>query len=178
MMTIFFLTGCSWGIQGYHRRINSALRKTLPMNVKWLFCGCICCCCTLGCSLWPVICLSKRVSMLGSFHVVTDHLTIKSYTLYRLVYFSIYYQQWFVLLFISIFRLDILLKNYLSGKIVIYITRWIFIFQWTCQQKANEQLNIFTHQNRWFMSCSRCPLCINISLHSCELLSLKTLIFV
>ncbi|CAH1777832.1 unnamed protein product [Owenia fusiformis] len=41
-------------------RINSVLKKTLPMNVKWLFCGCICCCCTLGCSLWPVICLSKR----------------------------------------------------------------------------------------------------------------------
>ncbi|XP_014678363.1 PREDICTED: cysteine-rich hydrophobic domain-containing protein 2-like [Priapulus caudatus] len=41
-------------------RINQVLKKTLPMNVKWLFCGCICCCCTLGCSLWPVICLSKR----------------------------------------------------------------------------------------------------------------------
>lgn len=41
-------------------RINSVLRKTLPVNVKWLFCGCLCCCCTLGFSLWPVICLSKR----------------------------------------------------------------------------------------------------------------------
>lgn len=41
-------------------RINGILKKTLPVNVKWLFCGCICCCCTLGCSLWPVICLSKR----------------------------------------------------------------------------------------------------------------------
>lgn len=41
-------------------RINSILRKTLPVNVKWLFCGCLCCCCTLGCSLWPVVCLSKR----------------------------------------------------------------------------------------------------------------------
>lgn len=44
-------------------RINTILKKTLPLNVKWLFCGCICCCCTLGCSLWPVICLSKRVSI-------------------------------------------------------------------------------------------------------------------
>jgi len=47
----------------YHdslQRINSVLKKTLPVNVKWLFCGCICCCCTLGCSLWPVVCLSKR----------------------------------------------------------------------------------------------------------------------
>ncbi|BFZ24501.1 hypothetical protein BsWGS_27540 [Bradybaena similaris] len=41
-------------------RINNVLRKSLPVNVKWLFCGCICCCCTLGCSLWPVVCLSKR----------------------------------------------------------------------------------------------------------------------
>ncbi|CAH1103526.1 unnamed protein product [Psylliodes chrysocephalus] len=41
-------------------RINGILKKTLPINVKWLFCGCLCCCCTLGCSLWPVICLSKR----------------------------------------------------------------------------------------------------------------------
>ncbi|XP_042145549.1 cysteine-rich hydrophobic domain-containing protein 2-like [Ixodes scapularis] len=42
-------------------RINSVLRRTLPVNVKWLFCGCLCCCCTLGCSLWPVVCLSKRM---------------------------------------------------------------------------------------------------------------------
>ncbi|XP_035205043.1 cysteine-rich hydrophobic domain-containing protein 2-like isoform X2 [Stegodyphus dumicola] len=41
-------------------RVNCVLRKTLPVNVKWLFCGCLCCCCTLGCSLWPVICLSRR----------------------------------------------------------------------------------------------------------------------
>ncbi|KAI8508604.1 Cysteine-rich hydrophobic domain-containing protein 2 [Branchiostoma belcheri] len=41
-------------------RLNGVLRKTLPVNVKWLLCGCLCCCCTLGCSLWPVICLSKR----------------------------------------------------------------------------------------------------------------------
>jgi len=47
----------------YHdtlQRINSVLKKALPVNVKWLFCGCLCCCCTLGCSLWPVVCLSKR----------------------------------------------------------------------------------------------------------------------
>ncbi|KAL3880495.1 hypothetical protein ACJMK2_032729 [Sinanodonta woodiana] len=41
-------------------RVNNVLRKALPVNVKWLFCGCICCCCTLGCSLWPVVCLNKR----------------------------------------------------------------------------------------------------------------------
>jgi len=41
-------------------RVNVTLRKNLPINVRWLFCGCLCCCCTLGCSMWPVICLSKR----------------------------------------------------------------------------------------------------------------------
>lgn len=43
-------------------RVNTCLRKNLPVNVKWLICGCLCCCCTLGCSLWPVVCLNKRVS--------------------------------------------------------------------------------------------------------------------
>ncbi|KAF3825198.1 hypothetical protein GH733_005832 [Mirounga leonina] len=43
-------------------RVNSCLKKNLPVNVRWLLCGCLCCCCTLGCSMWPVICLSKRVS--------------------------------------------------------------------------------------------------------------------
>ncbi|XP_062899202.1 cysteine-rich hydrophobic domain-containing protein 2 isoform X3 [Mobula hypostoma] len=41
-------------------RINGCLKKNLPVNVRWLLCGCLCCCCTLGCSMWPVICLSKR----------------------------------------------------------------------------------------------------------------------
>uniref|UniRef100_A0A4W5KED3 Cysteine-rich hydrophobic domain 2 n=1 Tax=Hucho hucho TaxID=62062 RepID=A0A4W5KED3_9TELE len=41
-------------------RVNGCLKKTLPVNVRWLLCGCLCCCCTLGFSLWPVICLSKR----------------------------------------------------------------------------------------------------------------------
>lgn len=43
-------------------RVNACLKKNLPVNVKWLLCGCLCCCCTVGCSLWPVICLNKRVS--------------------------------------------------------------------------------------------------------------------
>ncbi|XP_074134444.1 cysteine-rich hydrophobic domain-containing protein 1 isoform X6 [Sminthopsis crassicaudata] len=41
-------------------RVNSCLQKNLPVSVKWLLCGCLCCCCTLGCSLWPVVCLNKR----------------------------------------------------------------------------------------------------------------------
>lgn len=50
-------------------RVNACLRKALPVNVKWLLCGCLCCCCTLGCSLWPVICLNKRVS--NDFYCIT-----------------------------------------------------------------------------------------------------------
>ena len=42
-------------------RLNATLRRSLPVNLRWLFCGCLCCCCTLGCSMWPVICLSRRV---------------------------------------------------------------------------------------------------------------------
>ncbi|KAG8134898.1 hypothetical protein E2320_007970, partial [Naja naja] len=45
-------------------RVNSCLKKNLPVNVRWLLCGCLCCCCTLGCSMWPVICLSKRVILI------------------------------------------------------------------------------------------------------------------
>jgi len=41
-------------------RVNVTLRKALPVNVRWLLFGCLCCCCTLGCSMWPVVCLSKR----------------------------------------------------------------------------------------------------------------------
>ncbi|KAG8591881.1 hypothetical protein GDO81_000342 [Engystomops pustulosus] len=49
-------------------RVNSCLKKNLPINVRWLLCGCLCCCCTLGCSMWPVVCLSKRVSYLVILH--------------------------------------------------------------------------------------------------------------
>lgn len=41
-------------------RINELVEQSLPVNLIWLFCGCIFCICTLGCSLWPVICLSKK----------------------------------------------------------------------------------------------------------------------
>lgn len=42
------------------QRVNAVLRKTMASSARWLFCGCLCCCCTAGCSLWPVICLNKR----------------------------------------------------------------------------------------------------------------------
>ena len=43
-------------------RINDTIMKTFMTNLRWLIGGCLCCCCTFGCSFWPVICLSKRVS--------------------------------------------------------------------------------------------------------------------
>jgi len=41
-------------------RVNGVLKKALPVNFRFLVCGCVCCCCTVGVSLWPVICLSRK----------------------------------------------------------------------------------------------------------------------
>ena len=49
-------------LQATVTRVNVTLRKALPVNVRWLLFGFLCCCCSLGCSMWPVVCLSKRVS--------------------------------------------------------------------------------------------------------------------
>ncbi|KAI1725390.1 golgin subfamily A member 7/ERF4 family domain-containing protein [Ditylenchus destructor] len=42
------------------QRINSVLQRSVHTHVRWLLCGLLFCCCTIGCSLWPVVCLSKR----------------------------------------------------------------------------------------------------------------------
>jgi hypothetical protein len=44
-------------------KVNSVLRKSLPLQLKWIIFGCLCCCCTLGCSFWPVVCLSKKTKL-------------------------------------------------------------------------------------------------------------------
>lgn len=42
-------------------RINELLRQHYSTNTKLLLLGCLCCCCSLGCSLlWPSLALSKR----------------------------------------------------------------------------------------------------------------------
>ncbi len=42
-------------------RINGLLRQQHSTNAKFLLLGCLCCCCSLGCSLlWPTFALSKR----------------------------------------------------------------------------------------------------------------------
>eukprot|EP00118_Oscarella_pearsei_P009136 m.50891 g.50891 ORF g.50891 m.50891 type:complete len:165 (+) comp34103_c0_seq2:228-722(+) len=41
-------------------RINGYLGRTVPLNIRWFLCGCLCCCCTAGCSMIPVVYLNKR----------------------------------------------------------------------------------------------------------------------
>lgn len=31
--------------------------------MKWILFGCLCCCCTFGCSFWPVICMNKKTRL-------------------------------------------------------------------------------------------------------------------
>ena len=61
-------------LQATVTRVNVTLRKALPVNVRWLLFGFLCCCCSLGCSMWPVVCLSKRVSSL------TGHLSKQNHS--------------------------------------------------------------------------------------------------
>ena len=42
-------------------RLNAILQKSIPFNLKCLLCGCLCCFCTLGLSMGPVLYLNKRV---------------------------------------------------------------------------------------------------------------------
>lgn len=42
-------------------KVNNQLRRSMSLNLKWLLCGFICCCCTLGCSMWPAICVNRKV---------------------------------------------------------------------------------------------------------------------
>ncbi|KAJ3660686.1 hypothetical protein Zmor_005124 [Zophobas morio] len=46
--------------------INKVLRRQFINNIFWFLCGCITFCCTLGCSMCPVIYFSKRT--LRSLH--------------------------------------------------------------------------------------------------------------
>ena len=45
------------------RQINSILSKELAKSFKWLIFGSIFCCCSLGCSLLPVIFMNKRAKL-------------------------------------------------------------------------------------------------------------------
>lgn len=58
-------------------RINKVLGRSLPMNLRWLLCGCICCCCTMGMSMWPVVFLNKRVNILVICLSLNKHIIFK-----------------------------------------------------------------------------------------------------
>ncbi|VDN54997.1 unnamed protein product [Dracunculus medinensis] len=60
------------------RRINGVLSRNMPNNVRWLICGLLFCCCTAGCSLWPVVCLNKR-----TIHALEKTLDHENQTLYN-----------------------------------------------------------------------------------------------
>lgn len=64
--------------EGSVGRINAVLRKSLPVSLRWLLCGCCFCLCTCGCSLWPVICLSKRTR-----HCLQKTLGLENASLYN-----------------------------------------------------------------------------------------------
>lgn len=44
--------------------INGVLRKIEPAVVKLLICGCLCCCCTLGFSMMPAVCITRRTRLM------------------------------------------------------------------------------------------------------------------
>lgn len=56
-------------------RINGLLRQQHSTNAKFLLLGCLCCCCSLGCSLlWPTFALSKRTK--SSLEKVSENLYV------------------------------------------------------------------------------------------------------
>ncbi|KAL4003291.1 Cysteine-rich hydrophobic domain-containing protein 2 [Acanthocheilonema viteae] len=60
------------------RKINGVLARSMSGNVRWLVCGLLFCCCTIGCSLWPVVCLNKR-----TVHALEKLLDHENQTLYN-----------------------------------------------------------------------------------------------
>lgn len=44
-------------------RINAQLKRNIPSQLKWLVAGLGLCLCSAGCSLVPVVCLSKRTRL-------------------------------------------------------------------------------------------------------------------
>ncbi|CAG2116680.1 unnamed protein product [Medioppia subpectinata] len=59
-------------------RINALLRAQHSTNAKLLILGCLCCCCSLGCSLlWPTLALSKRTK--NSLEKLLSHENYKLY---------------------------------------------------------------------------------------------------
>uniref|UniRef100_A0A915D8V4 Golgin subfamily A member 7/ERF4 domain-containing protein n=1 Tax=Ditylenchus dipsaci TaxID=166011 RepID=A0A915D8V4_9BILA len=58
-------------LQETMERINFVLQRSVHTHIRWLLCGLLFCCCTIGCSLWPVVCLSKRT--IAALEKTLDH---------------------------------------------------------------------------------------------------------
>ncbi|GMT19333.1 hypothetical protein PFISCL1PPCAC_10630 [Pristionchus fissidentatus] len=41
-------------------RVNALLKRHINGSARWLLCGLLFCCCSFGCSMWPVVCLNRR----------------------------------------------------------------------------------------------------------------------
>ena len=54
-------------------RVNSVLKRHVQTSSRWLLCGLAFCCCSLGCSMWPVLCLNRRVSLRKNLHKSSKH---------------------------------------------------------------------------------------------------------
>ncbi|CAP33507.2 Protein CBR-TAG-266 [Caenorhabditis briggsae] len=58
-------------------RVNSVLKRHVQTSSRWLLCGLAFCCCSLGCSMWPVICLNRRTVI--ALEKCLDHENVSLY---------------------------------------------------------------------------------------------------
>ncbi|CAD6188183.1 unnamed protein product [Caenorhabditis auriculariae] len=58
-------------------RINRVLKRHVQTSSKWLLCGLMFCCCSLGCSMWPVVCLNQRT--VAAVEKTLDHENVTLY---------------------------------------------------------------------------------------------------
>ncbi|KAL7070413.1 hypothetical protein ACQ4LE_010317 [Meloidogyne hapla] len=64
-------------------RINFVLQRNVHSHLRWLICGLIFCCCSMGISLWPVIYLNK-----GTISAVKETLEQENQLLYNKLGFN------------------------------------------------------------------------------------------
>ncbi|CAI4230473.1 unnamed protein product [Auanema sp. JU1783] len=58
-------------------RVNSVLKRHVQVSSKWFLCGLLFCCCSFGCSLWPVVCLNRRT--VNAVEKCLDHENVTLY---------------------------------------------------------------------------------------------------
>ncbi|CAI2348921.1 unnamed protein product [Caenorhabditis sp. 36 PRJEB53466] len=58
-------------------RVNAVLKRHVQTSSRWLLCGLAFCCCSLGCSMWPVLCLNRRTVL--ALEKCLDHENVSLY---------------------------------------------------------------------------------------------------